>query len=123
MSFYDRRGQAICVLCWDARAIDNGYRTLKRTTIGPPGNTERFRISTAWTGLNVNTSGGPPLIFKTIVSGDRGEELEYTYATEEAACEGHTGIVHDLGAQVVQEHGMAQVRDLPPLLCLIKERE
>jgi hypothetical protein len=49
------------------------------------------RISTVWLGLNHNYFGGKPLIFETMVFGERGGHEEYMdrYSTWDEAVEGH----------------------------------
>jgi hypothetical protein len=53
-----------------------------------------YFVSTVFLGLDHNFSGGPPLIFETMVFAPSGEELDIErYSTEESAKAGHEEMV------------------------------
>ena len=82
----------IPVLCshintWDTW-METSNRIVAQTTIS------KIRISTVFLGLDHNyTHIGEPLLFETMIFGDKYDELQWRYSTWTAAEAGHTKAV------------------------------
>lgn len=87
--FYDREGNPISVERFGELVEEHGvaYKQVAMTTVG------RTMVSTVWLGLDHNYSGGPPLIFETMIFGGPNDGDMWRYATEEEAKAGHERVV------------------------------
>ena len=95
VAWYDRQGNVIDM--WEASRLgaDPAYKRVAEDTIGP------YWISTVWLGFDHGfMSGGPPLIFETMVFMDPKDEHALgpdidmdRYPTEAAALAGHAQFV------------------------------
>jgi len=99
MNYYDRQGNAISMQEWATQAENRAHKRVAETTVG------RLWVSTVWLGLDHSLSGGPPLIFETMVFKADGEDIDWSeeyaerYSTEEAALAGH-----DRAVEWAREH-------------------
>ena len=97
--YYDRRGNPMTLDEWGT-ALETDRRVLETTL--PDGKW----VSTIWLGLDLRCSGGPPLIFETMIFPACGEasagserswgnhDLDCTrYTTEAEAVAGHAAMV------------------------------
>lgn len=80
--YYDRDGSPLDLMEWAEKFTPDRQRVAK-TTIG------EAEISTVWLGLDHSFSGGPPLIFETMVFGGPLDQEQDRYTTEEKARAGH----------------------------------
>jgi len=84
LDYYDRFGKPLPDFVVFGRLFhDPAYQTVRKARVGG------IRISTVWLGLDHSFGQGPPLIFETMVFGDRMDEEYFRYATEAEAIEGH----------------------------------
>jgi hypothetical protein len=91
---YDKEGKAMTLAEWSAKMNDMAYRRIAFDTV------EEMEVSTVWLGLD-NSFGGPtPLIFETMVFGDRDDEHQRRYATKAEALAGHAEVLRDLRNRV-----------------------
>ena len=68
--------------------MDYGYRTIGDDYV------KGLHISTVWLGISHSFSGGPPIIFETMVFGAEGQSLKQRrYHTEAEARKGHKEMV------------------------------
>lgn len=101
--FYDRAGNPIDMGRWIDLDRDWNYKCVRLTEL----HEQDARISTVWLGLDHGIFG-PPLIFETMIStftlypstffgrvylGPAWEDLQWRYATETEAIQGHTELV------------------------------
>jgi hypothetical protein len=84
--YYDIWGQEIGFLRWAQLFEDLKYRVVEYTQLGPD-----VAVSTVWIGIDLgHRSGGPPLIFETMVFSEDEHDGEMTrYATYDEAVAGH----------------------------------
>jgi hypothetical protein len=91
--YYDRDGKPMDMMAWARTFEDNAYRTVEQTDL-PNG----VLVSTVWLGLDHQFGDGPPLIFETMVFGDResGRDLaQERYSTLDEARAGHAAMVKE----------------------------
>jgi hypothetical protein len=87
--FYDRDGHPIDLLRFGKLFNDLKYRVIAQDHVND------ITVSTVWLGLDHSMSGGPPLIFETMIFDTAdldhpGHDLEMRrYSTESEAREGH----------------------------------
>lgn len=92
-----------------ARWFRGADRNVARTEIGPmSGDTAFVYVSTVFLGLNHNYSGGPPLLYETLVFVDNrdGERVSIEnsmlrYATRQDAEAGHRAVVQFVSDAIV----------------------
>ncbi len=91
IDFFDKDGNPLDLDTWARLYEDEDYRRIARTTIISAANPEvAYDVSTVWLGNNHAYSGGPPLIFETMVFGDGSLDLDcWRYTTEGQARRGH----------------------------------
>ena len=93
--FYDRDGQPISALQWEAlRACHDYYRVAL---------TERphWVVSTVWIGIDMGfRPDGPPIIFETMVFGGPLDCEQWRYATEVEAHAAHEVVVAAQEAEI-----------------------
>lgn len=87
--YYDRQGNPVTMEAWSRSFSDLAAKVVQQDTV------DGFFVSTVWLGLDHAFSGGPPLIFETMIF-DQREDAESMsdiycerYSTEEAARAGH----------------------------------
>lgn len=100
--YYDRDGAVIDdeQRAWRLMG-DMDYKRVARTSVMDGADPSKaFDVSTVWLGLDHAFSGGPPLIFETMVfAAGSSSDLECErYATEAQAREGHTAMVVSVSA-------------------------
>jgi hypothetical protein len=81
--YYDRQGRPIELEEWLELGRDGEYKRLALDVVG--GST----VSTVWLGLNHGFTGGPPLIFETMIFNGPLDGECNRYTTELEAIEGH----------------------------------
>jgi hypothetical protein len=88
--WYDRQGNVITIEQADALMKDKSYKHVKRTQVGA------FRVSTVWTGFDINWRTGNKQIFETMVFPLNTWDDLYVaqHETEEEALIGHTKAVY-----------------------------
>lgn len=84
--YYDRQGKPMELMEW-AAVFESEDNHVANDTIGG------VRISTVWLGLDHSFTGGPPLIFETMIFGGPDDNYTERYSTEEEAQAGHARIV------------------------------
>lgn len=87
-----------------AREFEAMDRRVALTEVTDKANPDRtFRVSTVFLVLNHQYSGGPPLIFETMVFGASGDDEGWQdrYSTEQQARQGHTTAVMEFAAKCV----------------------
>ena len=95
MNMYDREGNQIDMKRFSELLGEPGYKILQQTKLGG------LLISTVWIGIDMSFTGGPPVIFESMVFDqdenkpeELGEGVEtYRYCTEAEALEGHHRLV------------------------------
>lgn len=100
-TFWDREGRPLTVVEANALLADPGYRIVARDVW------DHITISTVWTGVDhgiPNTTGDPPLIFETLVSGGPHNGARFHYSTVQDAIAGH--------ARIAAETALGQQHDL-----------
>ena len=89
--YYDKEGKEIEALAWGILLSREAYKRVAADTLK-----NGYRVSTMWLGIDHGFSGGPPLIFETIVlSGPPSwhEFDSYRYSTLKEAQAGHIAMV------------------------------
>lgn len=96
---YDREGKPIGMRDWGRLLGDREYRVVAKDTVGA------YEVSTVWLGVDHGFSGGPPVIFETMVfgAGHPGDLDCWRYCTEAEAQRGHAEVVLLLRATVETE--------------------
>lgn len=95
VDWFDRQGRPIDMFqAAELLIADDNYKRVVEDLFVFEG--EPVRVSTVWLGLNHNWSGGPPLIFETMVFGGAHDSETWRYATEEQAKEGHVEVIEFL---------------------------
>lgn len=97
---FDRQGRPITVEQYTELLVDDDYKRVALTTVGP------YAVSTVWLGADHSFgTGGPPLIFETMVFATEGGTADLShdldcrrYATEDEARRGHEEFVVLIGA-------------------------
>lgn len=93
--YYDRQGKPIDFKEWARLHSNLDYKRVARTHL-----THKTLVSTVWLGLDHGFTGGPPVIFETMVFyGKNDDEPMWRYHTEEEALAGHQKVVDDLKSQ------------------------
>lgn len=99
--FYDRNGQLIGAMEWARLCADFEYKAVRKSFVLIENSP--FLVSTAWLGLDEDSSGlGPPLIFETMVFDENEDSrggIQERYATESEAIAGHDAIVAELSTK------------------------
>lgn len=82
--YFNRAGEPISQEEW-ANEFEAGDRVIARDDVR-----RHVFVSTVWLGLNHSIiSGGPPLIFETMIFGGPYDQLQWRWPTEAAARAGH----------------------------------
>jgi hypothetical protein len=97
--YYDRCGNPVDPMYWSLM-FEESDRHVGDTTIGD------VRVSTVFLGLNHQyESGGPPLIFETMVFGGPLDDEMDRYSTEAEAEAGHVRMVDRVRAAITAGQG------------------
>ena len=82
--YYDKDGSLLTLLQWGEKHNDLIYKIVSRTTVR-----RGIVVSTVWVGIDMSFTGGPPVIFETMVFGGPCDQEMDRYCTEEEAIYGH----------------------------------
>lgn len=117
--FYDRRGNPMTINQYTEyvaafQEADDDYKRVALTDIGD------VQVSTVWLGIDHNWhTGGPPLIFETMVFGTENEPF-LRYPDEESAIRGHFHIVMEQLANATQDECVAVMKSMESLLAQLQ---
>jgi hypothetical protein len=88
--YYDRHGKPLDREAFYASWGEPAEKYVRKTMVG------KVEISTVWLGIDHAYSGGPPIIFETLVFGGKHADDGERYATEAEAIEGHDRWVREV---------------------------
>lgn len=103
--WFDKHGQPIDAATANDLLGDMAYKRVALTEVTSHTDPDiKHRVSTVWLGANHNFSGGPPILFETMVFGpDDADEYMVRYSTEDEARTGHAETVTLVAATVPDE--------------------